>query len=41
MSRVRALPYSDHLPALDAAYAITRPTSGLSSDQPPPRILLL
>ena len=41
MSRVRALPYSDHLPALDTAYAITRPTSGLSSDQPPPRILLL
>lgn len=41
MSRVRALPDPDNLPALDPAYAITRPALGLGDDQPPPRILLL
>lgn len=41
MSRVRALPDPDNLPALDSAYAIARPAFGLGDDQPPPRILLL
>lgn len=41
MSRVRALPDPDHLPALDFAYAMARPALGLGDDQPPPRILLL
>ncbi|MCW2394605.1 MULTISPECIES: arsenical resistance protein ArsH [unclassified Sphingobium] len=41
MSRVRILPDPDLLPALDRAYAISRPTLGIGEDQPPPRILLL
>jgi arsenic resistance protein ArsH len=41
MSRVRALPDPDNLPALDPAYAIARPALGLGNDRPPPRILLL
>lgn len=41
MSRIRALPDPDHLPALDPAYVIRRPAEGLGEDQPPPRILLL
>jgi arsenic resistance protein ArsH len=41
MSRIRALPDPDNLPALDPAYAIARPALGLGNDRPPPRILLL
>ena len=41
MNRLRPLPDPDHLPALDARYALARPASGLGSDQPAPRILLL
>ncbi len=41
MSRIRALPDRDRLPALAPDYAITRPALGLGDDQPPPRILLL
>lgn len=41
MSRVRALPDPDHLPALDPAYAIRHPALGLGEEHPPPRILLL
>ena len=41
MSRVRVVPDPDHMPALDAAFAIRRPGLGLGEDQPPPRILLL
>lgn len=40
MNRVRIVPDPDHLPSLDPAYALRRPTSGLGDDQPP-RILLL
>lgn len=38
---LRALADPDHLPALDPAFARTRPAVGLGPDQPPPRILLL
>lgn len=41
MSRIRALPDPNHIPALDPTYAITRPAFGLGDDQPSPRILLL
>jgi len=41
VSRVRALPDPDLLPALDPAFVHRRPADGLGSDQPPPRILLL
>jgi arsenic resistance protein ArsH len=41
MSRVRALPDPDHLPALDRRFVVDRPASGLGDNQPPPRILLL
>ncbi|WP_176594097.1 arsenical resistance protein ArsH [Sphingobium sp. EM0848] len=41
MIRVRVLPDPGHLPALDRAFAITRPALGLGDEQPPPRILLL
>lgn len=41
MSRLRDLPDPDHLPALDPAFAISRPAAGLDDDQRPPRILLL
>ncbi|KFD30083.1 arsenical resistance protein ArsH [Sphingobium yanoikuyae] len=39
--RLRELSAPDHLPALDTAFALARPASGLGPDQPPPRILLL
>jgi arsenical resistance protein ArsH len=40
--RLRTLPDSDFLPALDARYALRRPASGLAAGpQHPPRILLL
>ncbi|TCM20357.1 arsenic resistance protein ArsH [Novosphingobium sp. PhB165] len=39
--RLRELTAPDHLPALDKAFALARPASGLGPDQPPPRILLL
>ncbi|MDX3900205.1 MAG: arsenical resistance protein ArsH [Sphingobium sp.] len=39
--RLRELAVPDHLPALDKAFALARPASGLARDQPPPRILLL
>ena len=39
--RLRELAAPDHLPALDKAFALARPASGLGPDQPPPRILLL
>ncbi|QSR19686.1 arsenical resistance protein ArsH [Novosphingobium sp. KA1] len=39
--RLRKLAAPDHLPALDKAFALARPASGLGPDQPPPRILLL
>ena len=39
--RLRELAAPDHLPALDKAFAFERPATGLGSDQPPPRILLL
>lgn len=39
--RLRELAAPDHLPALDKAFAQTRPARGLGPDQPPPRILLL
>ena len=38
---VRDLTDPDHLPALDVAFARSRPAIGLGVDQPPPRILLL
>lgn len=41
MTRLRLLPDPDHLPALDPAFVIDRPSIGLGDDQPPPRILLL
>ncbi|MCY1672632.1 arsenical resistance protein ArsH [Novosphingobium sp. SL115] len=41
MSRLRALPEPDHLPALDRRFLIDRPAIGLGGDQPPVRILLL
>jgi arsenic resistance protein ArsH len=41
MSRVRELPQSGDLPALNPAFAIRRPALGLGDDQPRPRILLL
>ncbi|WP_285022406.1 arsenical resistance protein ArsH [Novosphingobium sp. fls2-241-R2A-195] len=39
--RLRELAAPDHLPALDKAFALARPATGLGPDQPPPRILLL
>jgi arsenic resistance protein ArsH len=39
--RLRELAAPDHLPALDKAFALARPASGLGPDEPPPRILLL
>ncbi|MCI4592156.1 arsenical resistance protein ArsH [Sphingobium sp. BYY-5] len=39
--RLRELTAPDDLPALDKAFALARPASGLGPDQPPPRILLL
>ena len=39
--RLHELAAPDHLPALDKAFALARPASGLGPDQPPPRILLL
>jgi len=39
--RLRHLPDPDHLPALDARYAHTRPALGLGDGEPAPRILLL
>ncbi|HTG38010.1 arsenical resistance protein ArsH [Sphingomonas sp.] len=41
MTRLRVLPDPDHLPALDPAFVIGRPATGLGDDQRPPRILLL
>ena len=41
MSRLRVLSDPDHLPALDPAFAISRPGLGLGADAPPVRILLL
>jgi arsenic resistance protein ArsH len=41
MSRLRALPDPDVLPALHPEFAHRRPTLGLAPDQSPPRILLL
>lgn len=41
MSRLRALPDPDLLPALHAEFAHRRPALGLAPDLPPPRILLL
>lgn len=41
MSRLRALPEPDHLPALDRCFLIDRPAMGLGADEPPVRILLL
>ena len=41
MSRVRVLPDPGILPAIDPAYVVARPASGLGDGQPPPRILLL
>ncbi|GAA0729363.1 arsenical resistance protein ArsH [Sphingomonas japonica] len=41
MTRLRELPDPDHLPALDRAFAHRHPASGLETDLPPPRILLL
>lgn len=41
MTRLRALSDPDHLPALDRAFVIDRPASGLGEEQPLPRILLL
>lgn len=39
--RLRELAAPDHLPALDKAFALARPATGLGPDQPPPRFLLL
>lgn len=39
--RLRELTDPDHLPALDARYALDRPALGLGPFDPPPRILLL
>lgn len=41
MSRLRDLPDADHLPALEARYALARPALGLGPNDHPPRILLL
>ena len=41
MTRLRALPDPDHLPALDAAYLSVHPASELGPNDHPPRILLL
>jgi arsenic resistance protein ArsH len=41
MSRVRLLPDTDNLPALDRRYAHARPAAGLAADESAPRILLL
>ncbi len=41
MTRLRALPDPDHLPALDPAYLSNRPALGLGLNDHPPRILLL
>lgn len=41
MTRLRELPESDRMPALDRRYAHARPAHGLGADTPPPRILLL
>lgn len=39
--RLRELAAPDHFPALDKAFALARPATGLGPDQPAPRILLL
>lgn len=39
--RLRDLPGPDHLPALDPAYLLSAPATGLGPTDPPPRILLL
>jgi hypothetical protein len=39
--RLRTLHDPDHLPALDAEYAHTRPAMSLGLSDPPPQILLL
>lgn len=39
--RLRELTAPDHLPALDNAFALAHPASGLGPDKPPLRILLL
>lgn len=41
MDRLRALPDPDHLPALDPAYLLASPATGLGPLDHPPRILLL
>ncbi|MDZ7283234.1 arsenical resistance protein ArsH [Sphingomonas sanguinis] len=41
MGRLRPLHDVDVLPALDPAFAISRPAAGLGHDRPSPRILLL
>ena len=41
MSRLRALPDTDHMPALDPEYLQTRPGVDLGPEDHPPRILLL
>lgn len=41
MTRLRELPESDRMPALDRRYVRARPAHGLGADTPPPRILLL
>lgn len=38
---LRTLPDPDTLPALDRRFAFDRPASGIGTDDPPPRILLL
>ena len=39
--RLRSVPDSRHLPALDESFIRARPAEGLGSSEPPPRILLL
>lgn len=39
--RIRSIIDADYLPALDPAFALNRPASGLAPDSPPLRILLL
>jgi arsenic resistance protein ArsH len=41
MTRLRPLADPDHLPALDARFALHRPGLGLGPNDHPPRILLL
>lgn len=41
MSRLRDLPDTDHLPALDPTHLSTAPAVGLGPNEHPPRILLL